>query len=516
MQEVILFFPRPWYGKQMAGRIPFSLLYLYSYLKNDDFKIRIVDERLVSNMQKFIEELNTEILCFGISSFTGIQISNGLKITQQLKLNFPSVPIVWGGWHPSCLPGQTLKHPLVDIVVRGQGEETFRELLHAFSDKKTLFNVKGVSFKDGSDFIHNPDRGLLPILENIKLSYDIIDIDKYIYEMPWGDRAIGMITSLGCPFNCGFCAVATIYKRKTFFRNIDFVLQEIDYLVDRYKINAITFDDDNFFVSPKRVKEFCEKLINKSYRIAWDAGAHVGLLLKHFDDETLKLIKESGCKQLYIGAESGSDEVLNIIEKKATVSQTFEYVKKMKKIGIKSFLSTMICFPGVSSQDIFPTMEMILKCRDIDPNIGYRLFYYTPYPSTPLYEKAIQSGMKEPKDLEEWSKHTLRKFKAPWIKKSYRNLVKYFYFYYFPYTDPYIKTTIKNESTCNPIKNYLKKIYKLIFINKIFFKLARWRVKNGYFKFQVDAWFVIKGQHLKSFYNKLIHKTIGIYYDYED
>jgi radical SAM superfamily enzyme YgiQ (UPF0313 family) len=514
-RKVVLFFPRPWPGAEMAGRMPFSLLHLYSYLKDDEnFDIRIVDERLVPDMEALIDDLGDNVLCFGISSFTGLQIANGLKIANMLRRRFHKVPIVWGGWHPSSTPEQTLKNPLVDIVVRYQGEDTFKNLLYSLLEGQSLSRIDGISYKEDSRIIHNPERKLLPLLETLKLSYDAIDVEKYVYRMPWGNRTIGMITSLGCPFNCGFCAVATGYKRKVFYRNLDYVFEEIDYMVDRYKINAITFDDDNFFVSPKRVKEFCERLIGKPYRISWDAGAHVGILLKQYDDETLKLVKESGCKQLYIGAESGSDEVLDIINKKATVSQTFEYVRKMRELGIKSFLSTMVCFPGVTSRDIYTTMDMILKCRDIDHDLGYRLFYYTPYPGTPLYEKAIRSGMKEPQSLEEWSKHTLRKFRAPWIKRSFRKQIRFFYFYYFPYSAETMHGDYDPDAKL--FKRFLINIYRLIFENRLLRHLAKWRAKKLYFGFPFDAYFVIYGQHLKSLYNRLFNKRIDLYYDYED
>ncbi|MBU2575132.1 MAG: B12-binding domain-containing radical SAM protein [Elusimicrobia bacterium] len=497
----------------MAGRVPLSLLHLHGYLKGEDFRIRIVDERTAPDIPAFINSLGNDVLCFGISSFTGIQIANGLKIAALLKAKFPRTPVIWGGWHPSSLPEQTLKHPLVDIVVRGPGEETFRELLHALSGGKPLSEVKGISYKLNGELFHNPDRELTGVLEKLRLSYDAIDVEKYIFKQPWGDRSIGIIMSLGCPFKCGFCAVASVYKCRTFYRDLDLVLEEIDYLVDKHRINAIIFDDDNFFVSSRRVREFCEKLINKPYKIAWDAGAHVGLLLKHYDDAALKLIKDSGCRQLYIGAESGSDEVLELIDKKATVAQTLEYVKKMKAIGIRSFLSTMACLPGTSSEDIYMTMEMLLKCRDIDPDLRFRLFYYTPYPATPLYAKALETGMKEPKGLEEWSQHTLRKFKAPWIKSSHRKQIRYFYFYYFPYS-----TGIKHEAfEIGLLNNILKKLFRLVFENILLVKLAKWRTRNSNYKFQADAFFVIQGQRLKSFYNHAVRKQAAdLFSDYED
>ena len=348
----------------MSGRIPYSLLMLYSYLKDTDFEVRIVDQRTVPDVASVIDQLDANVLCFGISSFTGVQIKNGLEIAKQLKTKFPQTPIVWGGWHPSSMPEQTLKHPLVDIVVRGQGEVTFKELVFALNNNSSLSEVKGISYKLNGQCFHNGIRELSGVIEDFKLPFEAVDIEKYIYKKAYAgrsDKTIGIITSLGCPNNCGFCAVGGLYKQHIFFRNIDSVLEEIDYFVEKYKINAITIDDDNFFVSPKRVRKFCTELINKPYTISWDAGVSVNILLKLYTDKDLKLIKESGCEQLYIGAESGSDTVLQMIGKKATVLQTYEFVKKMKEIGIKASLSSMVGLPKVSSDEIFETMDMILK-----------------------------------------------------------------------------------------------------------------------------------------------------------
>lgn len=513
MIKTALFFPRPWPGNEMAGRLPFSIMHLGAYLKGSGFNVRLIDERLESDMDSLIHGLDEKTACFGISSFTGIQIQNGLRIAAKLKARFPGIPVVWGGWHPSCLPDQTLRHPLVDMVVRGQGEETFKELLGTLSRGEPLRDIKGLSYKAGGEIFHNQDREPAPVITNLRLSYDDFDVEKYIFRQPWGDRAIGMITSLGCPFSCGFCAVACVYKRHTYYRDIDIVLSEIDDLVEKHRINAVIFDDDNFFVSADRVKEFCRKLLAKPYKIAWDAGAHVGLLLKNYDDDALRLIRNSGCVQLYIGAESGSDEILELINKKATAAQTLEYVRKMKEIGIKSFLSTMVCFPGVSTKDIYSTMDMILKCRDIYPDLKYRLFFYTPYPSTPLYQRAVEMGMPEPQSLEEWSQHTLRKFNAPWISPAYRRLIKNFVFYYYPYSsDPQPQV---NDGGL--LARTMKKLYRLIFENSLLVMLAKWRVKNRNFSFPVDGFFVMLGQRLKNIYNRRIRKQPpDLFNDYDE
>jgi len=489
----------------MSGRIPYSLLFLYNYLRDTDFKVRIIDER-IDNIPSAIRALGKDILCFGISSFTGIQIKNGLNIARQLKAHSPDVPIVWGGWHPSSLPEQTLQHPLVDIVVRGQGEVTFKELVFALDKGNDLSGIEGVSYKKNGIIVHNPDRQLSGVIENIRIPFEAVPVDKYIYKKPFAeqsDRTIGIITSLGCPYHCGFCAVTGVYKRKVFFRNMDHVLEEIDYLANQHKISSITIDDDNFFVSPERVMKFSQALLGRPYKISWDAGVSADLLLSKYDDAALDVIKRSGCTQLYIGAESGSDEALRMIGKQATVAHTYEFVKKMKDVGIRASFSSMVGLPVTSPDEVHQTIDMILKCREINPDFDYRLFYYTPYPATPLYERAQNMHMKAPASLEEWASYTPRRFKAPWLDSSYRRMVKYFCYYYYPYSGE-----MKHVRHQQIIKRAAEFIYRMIFENAILKKIACVRVKHRYFKFPVDAAFAIQGARFKSWYDRLAHQNV--------
>jgi len=515
MKEIILFYPRPWPGQTMSGRLPYSLLIIVAYLQNFGLKVRIIDERTVDNLRFTIGSLDPNaILLFGISSFTGIQIRNGVNIATLLKHHYPQIPIVWGGWHPTALPDQTLKHPLVDIIVRGQGEVTLKHLALALENGKDLTSIEGISYKTNDTIIHNPDRDLSYDMTKLSMPFEAVDVEKYIYVKPFADnssRTLGIITSLGCPNNCGFCQVAGVYKRRTLFRNMEHILNEIDFLVKKYHVNSFTIDDDNFFVSHKRVRQFCEALIDRHYSISWDAGVSVNILLKNYDDDFLKLIKASGCKQLYIGAESGSDAVLEMINKNASVSQTYEFVEKMKKVGIRASISSMVGLPNTPDTEMVDTMNMILKCRDLNPDFDFRIFYYTPYPSTFLYTEALKAGMKEPDSLEQWSEHTLRRFKAPWVKKTNRNQIKYFYYYYYPYSG----SIEKNRSAKQPIDKLIEWIDSTLFENALFRALARLRVKHRFYKFPLDAFFAIQGKRLKSLYGRLVHKNIDAFYEFD-
>lgn len=517
MNKVILFFPRPWPGSDNAGRLPFSLLHLASYLerKKDPFEVHLIDERVTPNLTKEIEKIDwNEVICAGISSFTGIQIKHGMKIADHIRSKSPTTPIVWGGWHPSLMAEQTVADDHVDIVVRGLGEETFRDLIYAIRDKKPLSEVQGINYKINGKSYKTCDRPLADYLGDLRINYKLTDVNRFLYKQPWADKCIGMITSLGCPYNCSFCSVVVTYNRKTFFRELDVVLDEIQYLIKEHGVNGITFDDDNFLVHPNRIRDMCREFIKRGFNIKWDAGAHVNILMTHFTDEDLKLLKDSGCQQLYIGAESGSDEVLEILNKRANVEKSLNYVMRMCKAGIRPFLSTMVAFPGMGDKDLNQTMEFILRCKEMDPTLQYRLFYYTPYPGTDLYASALKAGMEEPKTLVEWSNHTLRKFKAPWIREVYRQRILHFYFYYFPYSSGEIKRNFMAAGSV--VKTMAKKVFSVIFANELLVRLARYRVKHSFYKFPLDAQFVVLGLRLKSAFAHTFLGSSDMFADYED
>jgi len=301
--KVALFYPKPT-PEGDTVRLPYSLLHLRSFLKARGVDgVEIYDESKNGDIKKLISGLEGRYSLFGISSMTGPQINFGLNIAGMLKEYYPEVPVVWGGWHPTLTPDMCLQNPLVDIVVRGQGEETLLCLHEALSgNKPDLSSIEGISYRKDGRVFHNPERKLSNPLADLRIDYSGVDVEKYLFVQPWGDRAIGAITSLGCPFHCGFCAVAEVYKRRFIFRNIDYVLDEIEWMKERNGINAVTFDDDNFFIKRNQTIGFCERMIARGLVTAWDAGAHAALLLKAFSLDDMKIVKESGFRQIYIGA----------------------------------------------------------------------------------------------------------------------------------------------------------------------------------------------------------------------
>lgn len=356
---------------------------------------------------------------------TGYQIQGGIRAAKLIREK-SNVPIVWGGWHVSLLPEESVKSPYVDIVVRGQGEVTFAELVQAIGEKRDLKEVPGILFKEGDRVVNNANRPIISLDDLDPMPYDFIDINRYHPHFTY-------LSSIGCPMSCGFCADAVVYKRKWNSINPYRLADEITSLSKKigWRIKSIYFIDNNFFVNPERVKIFCQEMIKRGIRITWEALGHPNQLAK-FDDGFYELIKNSGCYRILTGAESGSQTILDYINKKATVEDTLLFTKKCKKNKIIPVLSLMCGFPESPIDDLKETVLFINEVKRVNRNTKIKLFFFTPYPGSQLYQEATKNGFQPPKSLEQWSHYTLNIRNMPYLDPHYEKLAIWFTHKYFP------------------------------------------------------------------------------------
>lgn len=464
-KDVILFFPDPKLEGLSWHRMPFSVLAISSLLVNQGYKVRIFDGRFADNLEKDILSALAGALCVGISAFTGNQIRGALKIARMVKQNSPRLPLVWGGWHPSIFPEQTAQDPNVDIAVYGQGERTFFELIEAFLNSGSIEGITGLCYKRDGQIIKTPPRALEDINSFPATPLHLINVRNYIGPHTGLDDALTLsyMSSQGCPYRCGFCADKTVYKRRWFGLKSERVIREVSGLVKAHNLEAIYFEDNNFFVNKSRVEEICKGFIANSLNIKWEAMGHPRQLIG-FDDKFWDLLRESGCARILIGAESGDQQVLNLIKKDATVQDTVDFVKKCKRHKITPILSTMVGFPGSARRDFLQTINLTVGLKRLYRQTEWKLFLYTPYPGTDLYETAIKYGMKEPQDLLEWSEHTLRNVKTPWIDEKFRANIRYIAFFYFhlAYPSKLIQQRINRIIGDNLVLKLIFKIIQLV------------------------------------------------------
>lgn len=406
-------------------RAPLSLLALGSVLEGR-YKYLIIDENYEQHVERrLVEEIKSGgVRYLGITAMPGPQLVRAVTISRSLKASFPYLNIVWGGTFPTIHTDTVLRSDYVDFVVRGQGELTFLELVDVLERGGALESVRGLSYRKNGSIIHNPQRELVHPDSLPPLPFHRIHFTQYLQRTYLGNRTTGFHSSIGCPFYCGFCSVVAMFNGRWLAKSAESVANEIIELQTMYGVDSVEFFDDNFFTSEKRAAEFAERI--RGCGINWWGEGRSDTLL-NYSDRTLKLMQESGCKMIYTGAESGSQEVLNLMNKGGTQTpdRVLEFARRIREFGIVPEFSFVFGSPGENlDESIERDIRFIRKIKAINPASEIIFYIYAPVllPGAQLFEQAKKNGFKYPEYLEEWVSPSwqifdLRKNPAtPWLK----------------------------------------------------------------------------------------------------
>lgn len=400
---------------------PLSCLYLAAFLKRDGYEPIILDHNDEKDYKGFLSPHLNDAICVGISSLTGTQIRYGLEISKWIKSINPKLPIVWGGHHPTACPEQTVSDPRVDIIVAHEGELTFLELVKTLEKGGTLREVKGISYKDDGRVVTNPYRPPMDLSVMPDIPWHLIDIERKLKKSI--DKSISIQTGRGCPFSCTFCSHEKTGLERYRMFNADYILNNIEPVIRRYGIKEVNFFEPLFIANKERLKEICRKIKNRGLNIEWTASARADSFSK-FDGEILLLLKESGCKLLTFGFESGSPETLHKINKKTRVEHAIKSATLCSEYSIQADACFIVGFPFESVSDILQTMSLVSKIRHINPGLTLHVQTYTAFPGTILYKECIKRyGLKAVQSLEEWGE-LLWLDDRPWLKGWKRHFTK--------------------------------------------------------------------------------------------
>ena len=486
-KKIVLFNPQSFANSVVfLGVIPYSLLYLERSLRGLDVEIIIIDQNIVKNYKDIIDNISDDLLFVGVTALTGYQLLGAMEFSVYIR-TISNCDIVWGGWHPSLLPEQVLKESFIDYIIIGQGELPLRQFTERKLADKSVDDIAGLAYENNGEIIINPREPFKrPDYIGGEIDFSLVNPNSYVYTPLFdANRCISFMSSHGCPYKCAFCSMAVIYDRKWYGTNIDCIIKQLKLLKELAEIDSVSFSDSNFFVDKDYTIELCKRLIDENVCIKWNAAAHASSFLRLFSDEDVNLIYRSGCKELYIGAESGDQEVLDVIGKHAKVEDNLKFVEILAKHNITPKFSTMICFPMNPDRDIDLTFDMIRKATQISPLFRSNINFYTPYPGTDLYELACKSGFKPPETLKEWSRHTPRRFRASWEKEEYRLKAEIFANFYLPLANP-------------DYANIVPPKYKIIawLLMCIFHRKARKRFENNDFNNPYEAILFLKALNL--------------------
>jgi radical SAM superfamily enzyme YgiQ (UPF0313 family) len=422
MSDVVLIFPKTGIDLEHTLQPPIGVLRVAGSLVEENYDVKIIDQRADNSWKEILKkELKKNPICVGMSSMTGKQIFNGLMISKIIRENYDE-PIVWGGIHPSLLPQQTLENKFVDIVVRGEGEITILDLIKKLEKRKPLKDVKGISYKVKGKIFHNPEREFLDLNKLPDIPYHLIDIKKYLTaRIPNAKRHLPVYTSRGCIHRCAFC-YNTVFNKKTWrAMKPEKVVETISELINDFKIDSMTIDDDNFWVDKKRVEKICQLLKKEKIDIFWQSGCRLDYIYK-FSKNFLKSLNSSGLSVLQLGAESGCQRILDLMKKDITVKQIIEGNKKLASVNIIPKYSFMAGFPTETRNELYESVDLMIKLIEDNPLCHCNpISIYTPYPGTELYELSLRDGFKPPESLEKWGNFVLDWFNSNiWVDKSER------------------------------------------------------------------------------------------------
>ncbi|PQP35836.1 hypothetical protein C6A37_00380 [Desulfobacteraceae bacterium SEEP-SAG9] len=362
--------------------------HMFATMQNEYLeRLNNLHDPIWQEVKKTISNYSPDIL--GISAMTASYVS-GLKISIIAKHINPKMVVVFGGKHPTSLPEDTLKNASVDFIVIGEGEETFKNLILNINSPKS---VKGIAYKNHKgEVLRTLVRQTIADINKLPIPILQSSINTYGFEKNINLEAIkwNIISARGCPFQCIYCAS----EKEIRYRRPQNVIEEVKLVKQKYGINYFSFQDDSFSINKKRALELCDLL--KRENVIWDCNTRVDLI----DKNLFFKMKQSGCREVSIGIESGSKKTLKIIRKKIDFEQIFEAVHLLKKYKFITNGFFMIGFPWENREDMEKTLDLIKRL----PIDNFELNIATPLPGTQMFRSLVEAG-KININTEDWSRY---------------------------------------------------------------------------------------------------------------
>lgn len=372
---------------------PLRLLYVAAYLRASGVALDLIDangeDLSFVQIKKIIKEKKPQVVIFTCSPTT---MAYDCEVAKNAKeVNKEIVTVLDDSHIVPVYPEKVLnKFADIDILIRGESEETSHLVI---KNLKSLDKVPGISFRIGKKIIHQNEASPVDINSLPLPAYDLVNLDNY-YSWTFGKakRLATILTSVSCPFKCSFCIVggATIWRGfgdKWRSKTPNKVLEEIKYLYEKFNVCNFYFFDETFTINKQRVNDICNKIIDYKMKINWSCNSRVDTV----DFETLKHMRKSGCWNICFGLESGSQKVLESINKNTDLKQAVSVFKACEKFGIKTSASFMI---GLPEDNEITLKETLLFAKKLNPD-RVQFVITTAYPGTYLYEQVKKENLLE-------------------------------------------------------------------------------------------------------------------------
>jgi anaerobic magnesium-protoporphyrin IX monomethyl ester cyclase len=469
-KKVVFFFPS---FASTEATAPLGILAVATPLLNAGYQVRLIDSTITPNYKKRVLEEVRDALCLGISLVTGPMIRETAEIARAVKEWNPDFPIILGGWHPSLLPRQTLETPYIDYVVRGQGEESLLELVQHIESRSAPDLIEGIGFKRDQKVIFTAERALRPLVDMPCKAYHLADFDAY--ERLCGRRWAMYTSSLACPFNCSYCTNAGVYGRQwNALPAAQFVEETVD-LTRRYNLDMLWVVDDNFLVDLERARGIAEGLVRANADFQWSIQATTNMVAR-LTLEELKLLRRSGLHQICQGVDSGSPKILAAMNKTfQNFDSIYESAARCLAAGVRPSFNIIFAYPGEGPEERQETVSFMMDvCRRF-PGAEFWTNIFTPYPGSPIMERAEEIGIHVPTSFEGWVDFFPRYTELPWLNgRDHQRL---------QVMRDYLRIAFDRVPIAADRRSRFTRVAQ-----KCISLPARWRLEHDAFAFPVELW----------------------------
>lgn len=442
--------------------MPLALVAVGSHLDASRYRVVIVDGRLEDDPIARIREEVEDALCLGVTVLTGAPIRDALDVSRAARDRRPDLPVVWGGWHPSLFPEETLEESAVDVTVQAQGEVTFARIVESLDPDRSsdgLTDIDGIAYRSNGEIRRNPGRPMTAMEELTPHRYDLVPVERY-FDLK-GRRQLDYISSTGCFWRCAFCADPFVFDRDWTAIPPERMGAEIEELHRRYRFDELAFQDETFFTYDDRVRAIAEEFLERGLEFRWTATmrADQGYRLS---EEDFAFLTRSGLDHVLVGVESGDPEMLEWMSKDATLAQVRDSARKCVRHDMGATFPFIVGFPGESEASVAASLQMAKELRGMSPRFETPIFYYKPYPGSEITRRVVENGYDLPDGIEEWARFDFVDSSGPWVEPEKRRRVERFKFYNRAASD-------RNTGLRGPLRT-----------------LAQWRCKHDYYQLPVE------------------------------
>jgi anaerobic magnesium-protoporphyrin IX monomethyl ester cyclase len=417
--------------KIMRPYPPLGILYISAYLTQHGFENEVFDTTF-SNKEKFQNYLisnKPSIIGLYANLMTKINV---IGILQFVRQNLPGSKIIIGGPDVRYNAEKYLSHG-ADFTVMGEGEQTMLELVTYVRDRSgSLSEISGIGYLENGALFESAEREKIKDLDSLPLpARDKIDLTLYLnaWKTFHGKNAISVSTMRGCPYTCKWCSRA-VYGLSYRRRSAEKVVQEISEIIEMYNPDSLWFVDDVFTISHKWLSQFSEELSKKKLNISYECITRADRL----NEAVIKMLKETGCFRVWIGAESGSQNVIDLMDRRVDVSQVREMIQLSKKHGLQAGTFIMLGYPGETEADISETIHHL---KQSNPD-QFTITIAYPIKGTELYEE-VESGISN----QNWATSIERELD---FKRTYRRK-------YYDYAVSHVISEVNYFKAGNSIRN---------------------------------------------------------------